>query len=144
MEVKIEHKDAFRRGILYLCCTVILAVLFYFTRAQFASIEAVYIILAVELIVSLWFLIRGKSYVIMNAEGITAVSLFQTVTYSWHQVEKYGVDMVTVKRGTKVYMFQTEPAITVLIETKKLTFPCREDIMSCLACYKGAPAYDKR
>ena len=146
MEVKIEHKDAFRRGIRYLCCTVILAVLFYFTRAQFASTEAVYmiIILAVELIVSLWFLIRGKSYEILNAEGITAVSLFQTVTYSWHQVEKYGVDMVPVKRGTKVYLSQTEPVISVYTDRKKFRLSYREDVMSCLAHYKGEPAYDKR
>ena len=144
MEVKIEHKDAFARGILYLCCTVILAVLFYFTRASYVSMELIYIIITAELVVSIWFLIKGKTYEIINAEGITTVSLFRTVTYSWQQVQEYGVDMVTVKRGTKVYMFQTEPAITVLTETKKLTFPYREDIMSCLAHYKGEPAYDKR
>ena len=144
MEVKIEHKGAFRSGIIYLCSAVILAIVFYFTRDSYAHLGIVYFFVFLEVLVACWFLLKGKSYEILNAEGITVTSPLKTVTYSWQQVQRYGVDMVPVKRGTKVYLSQTEPVISVFTETKKLRLTYREDVMSCLARYKGAPAYDKR
>jgi len=144
MEVVIEHKEEFRTGLLYLFCTGLNAVLFYILRESFVSVEILYVLVLAELLLSVGMLIKGKTRETLNAEGITVTSPLRTTVYSWCQIRQYGVDMVLVKQGGKANLTNRKPIISVKTETGKLKLPCREDVLSCLARYKGEPAYDKR
>ena len=144
MEIIVDHKREFRIGLLYLLCAIITAVMFYLLREQFVSTAPLYIIVLAEFLLTAWMLIKGKTYEKLNAEGITVTAPLKTATYSWQQVQQYGIDLVPVQRGSKVYLAQKEPVISVVTDTRKLKLPYREDVLQCLSHYKGAAAYDKR
>ena len=142
MSVLVEHKESYRAGVLWVIAGVVTAVGIYKESEGFAF--AAYWLVILQLLFAVYLFLKGKSQEILNAEGIIVTSVFRTVTYPWSSVRRYGIDMVYVMRGGKVQSNQKEPKIIVYTETKKLKLVCRDDILQCLAHYKGAPDYDLR
>jgi len=146
-QVVVKRDDLLKKGIVYMVSTVISAIVFYYLRDQFArpyGIIVLAIAVALELLISVYTLLKAKEKTVLDGEGITVSGVFGTKTYTWMCLKNFEIGW---NYGTsKAFGVKNEklPYIRLVFSEphRRLLFAWREDIDRCIRRYYGMPDRD--
>ena len=146
-QVIVKHDDLQQKGIVYMVSTIISAIAFYFLRDQFVwpyGVIAVAIVVALELLISVYTLLKAREKTVLGGEGITVAGVFGTKTYTWMCLKKFEIGW---NYGTsKAFGVKNEklPYIRLVFSDphRRLQIAWREDIDRCIRRYYGMPDRD--
>lgn len=94
-----------------------------------------FVMLAFFVVSAVFFIFLGRTYTVVDENGILWGSDFGKKQYSWSDVKKVGIEC-------RRFRSQKHGTIVLNISGKKRTLPYTKRCMQCIHAYYGAPDYD--